>query len=345
MDKHTPRILETQAEWRHGDVADATKYTEVFDKSEIEELDAALRSAKTKSQDFLAIGKDDFPLPTLGKRLKRIEHELINGRGFVVLRGLPRERYDNDDMCLLYWGIGAHLGQPWAQNAKGHVLGDVSDQGKAVNDPTARGNELGSVGLPYHSDGADLVGLLCLQRPGEGGLSTVCNALAIHNDMVRHEPELAAALYEPQPYDFRGEQKAGGRPYYMVPVFTDWADRLFVRYIRPYILASQKHPETPRITPLADKAMRRLDEMTADTQYEVMMDFEPGDIQFVNNFHVLHGRTPYKDDPSTGKIRHLKRLWLETEVLRDRPAHFANNSRSHWEAKRSVSRLDRQAGA
>ena len=44
-------------------------------------------------------------------------------------------------------------------------------------------------------------------------------------------------------------------------------------------------------------------------------------------------------DASTGRVRHLKRLWLETDVLRDRPPHFAN--RSHWEQRRSISRLDR----
>jgi hypothetical protein len=338
-----PRVLEPKSEWRRDDVKDPATYTEVLNAAEIEELDAALRFAKAKSDDFLRIGKEDFPLGSLATRLKRIEHDLINGRGFSVIRGLPRERYDNDEMCLLYWGIGAHLGKPWAQNKHGHVLGDVTDQGKQVSDPTARGNELGSVPLPYHSDGSDLVGLLCLQNSAEGGVSTVCNALAIHNDMVRNEPELAAALYEPQPYDFRGEQRSGGKPYYMVPVFTEWNDRLFVRYIRPYIRASQRHPETPRISALCERAMQRLDDMTGDSQYEVFMDFEPGDIQFVNNYHVLHGRTAYRDDPSKGKVRHLKRLWLETEVLSDRPAVFANNSRSDWESRRSISRLDRRA--
>lgn len=342
MNAHEPRILEPAAEWRHDEVLDPATYTELLDEAELEELDAALRAAKAKSEDFLDIGRDDFPLGALAQRLRRVENDLINGRGFVVIRGLPRERYDNDDMCLLYWGIGAHLGKPWAQNRHGHVLGDVSDQGKDVRDPTARGNELGSVALPYHCDGSDLIGLMCLQKGAEGGVSTVCNALAIHNDMVRQAPELAAELYKPQPYDFRGEQAGGRKPYYMMPVFTEWNDRLFMRYIRPYILASQRHPESPRITKLAEQAMKQLDEMTRDRQYEVFMDFEPGDIQLINNYHVLHGRTAYRDDPSTGRVRHLKRLWLETDVLRDRPPHFANNSRSHWEQQRSVSRLDRQ---
>jgi hypothetical protein len=338
-----PRILEPQCEWRDTDVADSALYTEHLDAAELAELDAALRTAKTTSPELLDIGVAEFPLPKLGERLRRIEHELMSGRGFAVIRGLPRERYDDDDMSLLYWGIGAHLGRPWAQNHKGHVLGDVIDQGKAVNDPTARGNEVGAVGLPYHSDGSDLVGLLCLQTGAEGGESTVCNAVAIHNDLVRESPELAAALYEPLPYDFRGEQRAGGKPYYMVPVFTERADRLFVRYIRPYIRASQRHPEAPRISPLAERAMTRLDEMTADPQYEVFMDFQPGDMQFINNYHVLHGRRPYRDDPAAGRIRHLKRLWLETATPLDRPEYFRNSGRAHWESRRSVSRLQRPA--
>jgi hypothetical protein len=63
-------------------------------------------------------------------------------------------------------------------------------------------------------------------------------------------------------------------------------------------------------------------------------------MQFVNNYHVLHGRTPYVDDRSIGKVRHLKRLWLETEVLTERPPMFVNHGRSHWAAKKSISRLD-----
>ena len=74
--------------------------------------------------------------------------------------------------------------------------------------------------------------------------------------------------------------------------------------------------------------------------YSVLMDFQPGDMQFINNYHVLHGRTPYKDDKATGRVRHLKRLWLETEVLQDRPAYFRNNVSSHWSKTPVISRLD-----
>lgn len=335
-----PEVLEPSCEWSAEDVADPAQWTQQLTATEIAEIDAAIEIARAKSSDLLEIGKADFPLPTLGARLKRIEHELMYGRGFVLIRGLPRERYDNDQMCFAYWGIGAHLGTPWPQNAKGHLLGDVTDQGKTYEDPTSRGNELGQIGLDYHCDGSDLIGLLCLQTGVSGGQSAVCNSVTLHNRLVRTRPDLAAELYNPQPYDFRGEQPPGGRAWYEMPVFTRWGDRLFVRLIGGYIAASQRHPDAPRLTPKAKEALKWMRTEAESNRHSVIMDFQPGDMQFVNNYHVLHGRKPYVDDRAAGKVRHLKRLWLETEVLADRPPIFANRGRTHWLAKKSVSRLD-----
>ena len=134
----TPRVLEAQCEWTSTDVADEDLWTERFDDTEQAELEAALRHALAKSDDVLELGCDDFPLPTLHGRLLRIEDELINGRGFVRLRGVDRRAYTQAEMEIIYWGIGTHLGLPWAQNKYGHVLGDVTDQQKGVDDPTAR---------------------------------------------------------------------------------------------------------------------------------------------------------------------------------------------------------------
>ena len=98
-----PEVLETACEWRAEDVADESLWTERLSEDEIAEIDAAIAHARAKSEDLLEIGKADFPLPTLSRRLKAIERDLMQGRGFVRIRGLPRERYSNDDMCLAYW--------------------------------------------------------------------------------------------------------------------------------------------------------------------------------------------------------------------------------------------------
>jgi Taurine catabolism dioxygenase TauD, TfdA family len=337
MSTTTLHQLEPAAEWRAADVADPESWTLRLTQEDQDELAGALAKAKAKSTDPLDLGKQDFPLEGLADKLQGVVDVLLNGRGFMRIATLDADRYGDDDLTLLYWGIGLHLGEPWAQNKHGHVLGDVTDQGKTIDDPTVRGNELGGIALDYHTDGSDLVGLLCLRTARTGGLSCVANAVAIHNQLVREHPDLAAALYDPMPYDARGEQAEGTRAFYAIPAFTEHADRLFVRFIPQYILASQRHDDAPRLSAEARTAIATVSEMANDPDFNVYMDLQPGEMQFINNYHVLHGRTAYGDDVAHGYKRHLKRLWLATYALTDRPAHFAALGRTHWEARRSVS--------
>jgi len=329
-----PVPLEEQCEWRTDEVGDG--YVFHLTDDHVVELDAALVHAEGRVDDVLDITRDVFPLPTLAPELARITDDLVNGLGMVLMRGVPVERYRKDRASAIYWGVGMHLGHPWPQNAKGHLLGDVTDQGRAIDDPTARGNELGGIPLPFHSDGSDLVGLFCLDAGAGGGDSLVANAVTIHNDLVRDEPDLAAELYQPFPYDLRGEQAPGSKPWYTMPVFTRREDRLFVRYIRPYIESSRRHADAPRPSDAARAALDRLDAMCADPQYRVAMGMQAGDMQFVNNYHVLHGRDGYRDDRAAGKIRHLKRLWLETDLLTDdaKPERFRlGRTDGYWSSK------------
>jgi hypothetical protein len=331
--------LETQIDWRADDVADPATWTVALDPSDHRELDAALAQAKTVSSNLLDIGREDFPLDGLARKLAAIEAELIDGRGFVRIATLDVARYDDDDLTMLYWGIGMYLGEPWPQNKYGHVMGDVTDQGKTRDDPTARGNELGQIALDYHTDGSDLVGLMCLRSPKSGGLSCVANVVAIHNEMLARRPDLVAVLYEPQPYDFRGEQAEGAPPFYRVPVFTEHQGRLFTRFIPQYIKASQRHAEAPRLSDLAREAIDTVSRMANEPRFNVYMDLQPGEMQFINNYHVLHGRSAYVDDVAACRKRHLKRLWLSTQTLTDRPDHFARRRQSHWAKNRSVSKI------
>jgi hypothetical protein len=182
---------------------------------------------------------------------------------------------------------------------------------------------------------------MCLDPGADGGVSRIANAVSLHNLLVRERPELAQSLYEELPYDYRGEQRPGGRPYYLVPGFTDWDGRLFMRLIPPYIWASQRHPDCPRLTDRQSRALRWIEDAAESGRFNVEMAFEAGDMQFINNYHVLHGRAPYRDSP--GKVRHLKRLWLETDAYASRPPCFENDRNQHWNARRVISRLDAAA--
>src|ERR1700733_1051448 len=256
-----PRQLETHVDWRSSDVADPRTWTVELTEQDSRELAHALTVAKSVSANLLEIGRDSFPLDGLVPKLAAVERELIDGRGFVRIMSLDTRRYSDDDLTLLYWGIGLHLGDPWPQNKYGHVMGDVTDQGKRLDDPTIRGNEIGGLALDYHTDGSDLVGLMCLRPAKSGGLSCVANVVAIYNELVRTRPDLAAALYEPVPWDFRGEQPEGGKRYYMRSVFTEHEGRLFNFFVPQYIKASQRHPEAPRLPPLAFEAIETVSAM------------------------------------------------------------------------------------
>jgi hypothetical protein len=330
--------LEPQAEWRAGDVSDVDAWTLHLSGDQLIELDEALAHARSRTDEVLDVTADDFPLPTLAPLLHDFARELVDGRGFGRIGTLDIDRLGPEDASWIYWGIGMHLGEPWPQNAKGHLLGDVTDQGKAPDDPTARGNEIGGHPLGFHSDGSDLVGLLCIDGGVSGGESLVANALYAHNELVRTAPHHAATLYKPLPYDYRGEQREGATPFYFVPTFTRHRDRLFIRYIRPFIEASQRHESAPRLTDAQRGAMDAYDALINDADNRVEMALRPGEMQFVNNYHVLHARRRYVDDRAAGKVRWLKRLWLATDVLGpdDRPERYQRvGSMSHWGAKRT----------
>ena len=308
--------LEPACAWRTDDLGDS--YVFQLTDSHLRELDRALVHAEASSNDVLDITAGSFPLPTLGPELARITRDLIDGRGVVLIRGVPVEKYGKERASSIYWGVGMHLGRPWPQNAKGHLLGDVTDQGRAATDPTSRGNEIGGIAFPFHSDGSDLVGLFCLDAGASGGASLVANVVTIHNELVRTAPELAAELYAPFPYDLRGEQPPDAKPWYTMPIFSRLGE------------------DAPRPSEAAREAMDRVDTMCADPSFHVAMTMQPGDMQFVNNYHVLHARHAYEDDRATGRIRHLKRLWLETDLLADgeKPERFRlGRTDNFWSSK------------
>ena len=55
-----------------------------------------------------------------------------------------------------------------------------------------------------------------------------------------------------------------------------------------------------------------MDSLCNDPEFYLDMSFEPGDMQFLCNYVVLHSRTDYEDWPEPERKRHLLRLWLRT---------------------------------
>jgi hypothetical protein len=73
----------------------------------------------------------------------------------VVVRRLPVEDYSKDEIGMIFWGIGTHLGRGLSQSVLGDRLGHVKD-------PLARAYR-NKQELSPHTDSCDLVGLVCLR--------------------------------------------------------------------------------------------------------------------------------------------------------------------------------------
>jgi hypothetical protein len=299
------------------------EWTYRLSPSHIAEIEAALTAVQVRGLDIADISREDFPLPTLGPVLEHLRGEVLNGRGFVLLRGMPVEDRPIVESATAYWGVGTYFGSARSQNAKGHLLGHVYDLGgSSATDPTIRSYATAER-QNFHIDRCDVVALLCLRRAKSGGASAIVSSMMLHNVMAQRRPDLLERLYQAFPVDRRGEVPEGKAPFYESPVFNDYAGTLSVLYSRLHIGSSQRFPEARRLTAEDIEALDMLGNLASDPDLRLDMNFMPGDIQFLHNHTILHARTAYEDWPEPERKRHLLRLWLSPPNARPLPPVFA----------------------
>lgn len=308
------------AAWHGKDMAASDSWIYRLSESEICEVETAVGEVQARNAAIASIGRDDFALPSLGPHLADLLQDIIFGRGFVLIRGLPVQRYTAAEAAIAFWGIGAHLGRALPQNAKGHLLGHVRDFGRSPDDPQARLYQT-AVEMTFHSDSCDVVGLMCRNKARSGGQSLIVSSVSVCNAMIERRPELARLLFGRLATDRRGEIPAGAKPYYVIPVFNYDGCTITTMYNREYLESAQRFPEVMRLTPQHLEAFTLFDALC--DELKLAMDFDPGDMQFLHNHQVLHARTSYEDWPDPKDKRHLLRLWLCPPIGRKLPSCFA----------------------
>jgi hypothetical protein len=301
-----------EAEWSHR-----------LSPSEVAEIETAVQAVQARGLDLADIHREDFPLPTLGPVLERLRSEVLDGRGFVLLRGMPVENRPVAESATAYWGVGTYFGSARSQNAKGHLLGHIYDLGgRSETNPNIRSYATAER-QNFHIDRCDVVALLCLRRAKSGGLSAIVSSMTLHNVMAARRPDLLERLYQSFPVDRRGEVPEGKAPFYEAPVFNEHAGHLSVLYSRLHIGSAQRFPEARRLTSEDIEALDMLAELAGDPELRLDMTFMPGDIQFLHNHTILHARTAYEDWNDVERKRHLLRLWLAPPGARPLPPVFA----------------------
>lgn len=317
-----PPVQVGPAAWRGPQWRDRDDWIVRLGAAEVAEVASALARWNARGDGPAPLRAEQFPLPTLSARLAAIRAELLEGRGFVLIRGLPVRHWSTRDAAMAFIGLGAHLGRARSQNAAGHLLGHVRDLGLASSDPNVRIYQTHER-QTFHTDSCDVVGLLCLRAARRGGDSMLVSSVTVFEEMRRRRPDLAALLFEPLATDRRGEVPEGMKPYFEIPVFNWHAGRLTTIYQRQYIDSAQRFPDAPRLTPAHVEALDLFDALAEDPALNLAMRLEPGDLQFVHNHTCLHDRTAFEDHEDPALRRHLLRLWLAVPGARELPAVFA----------------------
>jgi Taurine catabolism dioxygenase TauD, TfdA family len=299
----------SRAAWKGSEIDYRTVGMHVLTENEIAEIDAALDHLRSLGDvDFAAITQAEFPLSVCRPFLERAADELRDGVGFLLLRGLPRVRYSEDDMARIYFGLGTYLGTAVAQSYLGELLGNVLD----VSDIVAhtRGYRSGG-GQRMHTDSADIVSLMCLRAARSGGGSRIVSALAVHDELLRRRPDLLQLLYDG--YVFRrmelDAQYGDGVVVRRVSIFERHGDTVSCYVSGAYPRRAVEAGDAVMSAAQQD-ALDEFERIASSPEFTLDMSIGEGDIQFLNNRVILHGRTDYEDWPEVARRRHMLRLWL-----------------------------------
>lgn len=264
---------------------------------------------------------DADAMPTLSPRLRAAYEEVRNGRGFVVLRGLPvDDDVSLDEFIAAVWIAGNHFGKPLSQNTRGDLIGHVVDA--SAEDATPRMYR-SNLELRPHSDITAMISLACWHKSQSGGASVIASAVTVHDELAHRHPETLPYLYRGFHYHQVGEEAPGAPPVTRnrVPVFAVRDEQLSSRYLRSNLVAGHRALDLP-LSPEEINALNAFDEVSTAPENRLAFFLERGDMIMINNYTVMHARTSFTNFPEPERKRHLVRLWLDQPGFRNVPPEF-----------------------
>ena len=301
--------IQSISAWEAADFKNNNTWKKVLNNEQVKELLEALGNVKNLNKKFPNFSKKEFILNTLGAELNSWAKELENGSGFMLLKNIPIHGLNEEDTNILYYGLGLYLGEPVRQNPSGDLIGKVMNIGD-LSDRQTRVYETNAY-LPYHSDPSDLVGLLCIRKAKSGGISSLISSHAMYNEILDNYKEYLSILYKPMYYPHLG----GSEPA-LSPIYSFYENKMTCRYMRQYIELGHDMMNSP-LSNIEIEALDLMDFIMEQKNLRLDMMLEPGDLQLVNNYNVLHSRTSFEDYEKLSYRRKKLRLWLKSRHARN----------------------------
>jgi Taurine catabolism dioxygenase TauD, TfdA family len=277
------------------------------------ELNDVVDSLRSDPVRTLMLRPDMFDMAACGSFMAEVKKSLTEGAGCAVLDRLPMDRFSRDEATAIYWLLGSLVASPVAQKWSGLMIYDVQDTG-AKHGIGVRGSTTNAE-LYFHTDNSyalmppHFIGLLCCKTALEGGMSKLLSWRAVYNELLVRCPHLLHRAFDTFFYDRNNEHRSDApkvmRKAPLAVRDNDIDVCLSLTGIRDgYKMVGEPIDEDGR------QLLDAIKEIIADPAMCVELQFEPGQIQLINNRVTGHARTGFKDHPDPDKKRHLVRLWF-----------------------------------
>jgi hypothetical protein len=248
---------------------------------------------------------DLLPSPGLIDELFLISSCLDAKRPLVILSP-PIERPPADHVEVYAWLIAKALGEPLVQDADGRRLVRVFDRRLGTMVSGARYHRTREGG-DIHTDNVndpttfEFVALACGAPSKIGGESIFVRASDVFEILMANCPDVVATLRSDYLFERRGMSESSN--FYRHPILqVDEARRPHFRYLRTYIESAHHKAQQP-LTKEQTYAIDVLDALLAKSEIQLRIELSAGDVAIFRDTLVLHGRTPFVDDPNTRRFK------------------------------------------
>ena len=304
-------VAKGAAVWRRENVCNSD-WLLSFPTDALLEIDRLVEALRSNPMDTTALEHRDYKLDACENFMATVRARLDNGVGFAILDRLPVDHFSKEELTKIYWLLSGMIERPVAQSFDGRLLYDVRDTGARI-ETRVRG-DLTRQELSWHTDYGfnrppPYIGLLVLRTANSGGVSRVASMLTAHNVLRERHPDLLERLYQPFWWNRQGEHAEGEALAHYYPIFARDGDQVRGRYIK-WLLYKGYELMGETFDELGQRALETMFDIMSEPAHHVPFTLAPGQIQYVNNFHIAHCRAEYEDTGSEDEKRHLVRIFL-----------------------------------
>jgi hypothetical protein len=309
--------IEHSFAWRASDFGSLDEIAIDLTEEQRRSLAELARQVRSDGRVWSELTRDEETLPALAATLAETRREVYEGRGLVLLRGLPMAELDEDEAAIAAWAVGSHFGRRATQSALGDKLGRVQVD---PNLQQAWRGYRSSNRSRFHTDHLDGLALACVRPAGEGGESCAISAAAIHNVLAAERPDLLPVLYAGFRMAWFGEPPSPGEKVtdLDVPVFS-WSGGRIVCVMLPSYQKAAADEMGVALPDGYEEACALIHEIAEREGMALKFKLNAGEMLVIDNKAVLHGRAAFAEDPGDIGRRLLYRL--QFELLPERPSH------------------------